>query len=176
MSVPVRVLLVDDRASVIDLLTDALGRGGFAPAIDRVASREAFVRALAGKAADVVLSNLSSPGLDAFDALALLKDADTDLPFLVLSDRLDDEGVLRALRAGARDCISHASMSRLVPVLERALGETRVRRERRQAQQALSESELRLRDLAEACPDAVLLADVAGALLFANGAAERIFG
>ncbi len=176
MSVPVRVLLVDDRASVAGLLADVLGRGGFAASIDRVASREAFVRALAGRAADVVLSNLSAPGLDALDALALLKDADPDLPFLVVSDRLDEDAALRALRAGARDCVSHASVSRLVPVLERALGETRVRRERRQAQRALSESELRLRDLAEACPDAVLLADGTGALLFANRAAEALFG
>ncbi|HYX22447.1 MAG TPA: response regulator [Thermoanaerobaculia bacterium] len=167
---------MDDRASVADLLADVLGRGGFAASIDRVASREAFVRALGGPAADVVLSNLSAPGLDALDALALLKDADPDLPFLVVSDRLDEEATLRALRAGARDCVSHASVSRLVPVVERALGETRVRRERRQAQQALSESELRLRDLAEACPDAVLFVDGTGALLFANRAAEALFG
>ena len=176
MSIPIRVLLVDDRPSVADLLTDTLGRGGFAPAIDRVASREAFVRALAGPAADVVLSNLSAPGLDALDALAILKDADSDVPFLVVSDCLDEDGMVRALRAGARDCIPHASVSRLVPVLERALGETRVRRERRLAQQALSESELRLRDLAEACPDAVLFVDGAGSLLFANRAAEALFG
>ncbi|MGE5413693.1 MAG: EAL domain-containing protein [Syntrophomonadaceae bacterium] len=176
MSVPVRALLVDERASVADLLADALGRDGFSPAIERVASRDAFVRALANGGTDVVLANLSTPGLDAFDALALLKDADADVPFLIVSDRLDEDGVQRALRAGARDCIPHVALARLGPVLERSLGEARARRERRQAQQALTESERRLREMAEACPDAVLFADGTGALLFANRAAEGLFG
>ncbi len=176
MSVPVRAVLVDERASVADLVVDALGRDGFSPAIERVASRDAFVRALADGGADVVLANLSTPGIDALDALALLKDADAEVPFLIVSDRLDEDSVHRALRAGARDCIPHAALSRLGPVLERSLGEARVRRERRQAQQAVTESERRLREMAEACPDAVLFADGSGTLLFANRAAEGLFG
>src|SRR5262249_49100470 len=64
---------------------------------------------------------------------------------------------------------------RLPPILERELREAQIRRERRMAQQALSESELRLRNLAESAPDAILIADAAGQLLFANGAAGRLF-
>src|SRR5512135_3412382 len=126
MSVPVRAVLVDERPSVADLLVDALGRDGFSPSIERVASRDAYVRALANGGADVVLANLSTPGLDAFDALALLRDADGEVPFLVVSDRLDEGSALRAIRAGARDCIPHAALSRLGPVLERSLADARV--------------------------------------------------
>ena len=176
MSVPVRALLVDDRPFVEGLLADELGRGGFAPLIERVGSREAFAKALAAGGSDVVLSNLEAAGLTALDALALLKEADLDVPFLVVSDALDEGSVVRAMKAGAQDCVPHGSLARLCPVLERELREARFRRERRQAQKALSESELRLRDLAESAPDAILIVDASGTMLFANRAAGTLFG
>jgi len=176
MSMRVRALLVDDRASVADLLSEELARGGFDASIERVDSREAFARALAASGPDVVFAHLAAPGLSAFDALALVKEADLDVPFLVVSDAVDDATAVRALKAGAQDCVAHAHLTRLGPVLERELGEARIRRERRQAQKALSESELRLRDLAETAPDAILIIDPSGSLLFANRAAGALFG
>ncbi len=158
------------------LLAEELRRGGFDPSIERVASRDGFERALAAGGWDVVLSEVSTPGLSALDALALLKESDIDVPFLVVSDRLDEDTAIRAMKAGAQNCVSRASLPRLCPILERELREAQIRRERRQAQRALSESELRFRGLAEAAPDAILILDSAGALLFANRAAGVLFG
>src|SRR5262245_43241709 len=176
MSVPVRALVVDDRPSGAGLLSEELARGGFAPVIERVATREEFERALSSKEWDVVLSELASPGLSAFEALALLKQRDLDVPFVVVAQSLAEEAAVRAMKAGAQNCLAHASLARLAPILERELREARIRRERRVAQQALSESELRLRDLAESSPDAILVADASGSALFANRAAEKLFG
>ena len=176
MSVPVRALLVEDGVSAAGLLSEELRRGGFDPSIERVASRDGFERALAAGGWDVVLSEVSTPGLSAFDALALLKERDIDVPFLVVSDRLDEDTAIRAMKAGAQNCVPRASLPRLCPILERELREAQIRRERRQAQRALSESELRFRGLAEAAPDAILILDSAGALLFANRAAGTLFG
>jgi diguanylate cyclase (GGDEF)-like protein/PAS domain S-box-containing protein len=167
---------VDDRASNAGLLSEELGRGGFDAAIERVDSREDFVRALAAGGWDVVLSDRSASGLSAFDALALLKENDIDVPFLVVSETVGEETAVRAMKAGAQNCIPHASLSRLSPILERELREAQMRRERRQAQKALSESELRLRGLAESAPDAILIVDAAGTLLFTNRAAGTLFG
>ena len=167
---------MDDRASSVGLLSEELVRGGFEPVIERAASRGDFERALTAAGWDVVLSDLATPGLGALDALALLKERDIDIPFLVVSAALDEQTAVRAMKAGAQNCISHASLPLLCPILERELREARIRRERRQAQKALSESELRFRALAESSPDAVLIADEAGALLFANRAAGALFG
>ena len=176
MSVSVRALLVDDAASSSALLSEELRRGGFEPEIRRVTTREDFENSLELGTWDVVFSDISAAGLSAFDALVALKEKDLDVPFLVVAETLGEEMVIRAMKAGAQDCIPRASLMRLCSILERELREAQIRRERRQAQKALSESELRFRGLAESAPDAVLIADGAGTLLFANRAAERLFG
>jgi diguanylate cyclase (GGDEF)-like protein/PAS domain S-box-containing protein len=176
MSVPVRALVLDDSASNAGLLSEELRRGGFEPDVKRVDSREQFEDALASGAWDVVLSDIAVKALGAFDALSLLKERDIDVPFLIVSDTLGEETAIRAMKAGAQNCIPRASLLRLCPILERELREAQIRRERRQGQKALTESELRFRTLAESAPDAILTVDTVGTLLFANHAAEALFG
>jgi len=176
MSVPVRALVVDDSASSASLLFEELRRGGFEPSFERVTTREQLEGALARSSWDVVLSELSAERLGAFEALALLKERDVDIPFLIVSENVEEETAIRAMKAGAQNCIPRASLMRLCPILERELREAQIRRERRVVQSALSESELRFRSLAESAPDAILTADAGGTLLFANRCAESIFG
>ena len=171
MSVPVRAIVVDDSASNEAILSEELQRGGFEPELRRVASREEMEEALAQGEWDVVLSDLSATHLGAFEALTLLKERDVDIPFLIVSEALGEETAIRAMKAGAQNCIPRASLVRLCPILERELREAQIRRERRSAQRALSESELRFRTLAESAPDAILTVDTVGTLLFVNGAA-----
>ena len=176
MSVPVKALVVDDSASSADLLFEELRRGGFEPAFERVTSLLELEAALDKTSFDVVISDLSVVNLGAFEALTVLRERDIDIPFLVVSDYLGEETAIRAMKAGAQNCIPRASLVRLCPILERELRESQIRRERRLVQKALSESELRFRTLAESAPDAILTADNVGTLLFANRAAESIFG
>src|SRR6185295_11890171 len=176
MSVPVRALVVDDSASNAGLLYEELRRGGFEPSLERVSTRAELEGALARSPWDVVLSDVATHGLGAVDALALLKERDIDIPFLIVSENLDEDTAIRAMKAGAQNCIPRGSLLRLCPILERELREAQIRRERRIVQQALSESELRFRSLAESSPDAILTADPSGTLLFANRAAEGLFG
>jgi diguanylate cyclase (GGDEF)-like protein/PAS domain S-box-containing protein len=176
MSIPVRALVVDDSESNTSLLFEELRRGGFAPALERVTTREDLDTALVDGAWDVVLSDLSASRLGAFEALSLMKERDIDIPFLIVSEALGEETAIRAMKAGAQNCIPRASLVRLCPILERELREAQVRRERRHAQKALSESELRFRTLAESAPDAILTVDAVGTLLFANRTAENLFG
>ena len=176
MSVPVRALVVDDSASSAGLLFEELRRGGFDPSFERVTTLEALESALASNSWDVVLSELSAERLGAFEALSLLRERDIDIPFLIVSENLGEETAIRAMKAGAQNCIPRASLVRLCPILERELREAQIRRERRIVQQALSESELRFRTLADSAPDGILTADSAGTLLFANRVVETTFG
>src|SRR6185312_11788840 len=176
MSVPVRALVVDDSASNAGLLFEELRRGGFEPMLERVATRAAFEAALAGGSWDVVLSEISVASLEAFDALALLKERAIDVPFLIVSETLGEETAVRAMKAGAQHCIPRASLVRLCPILERELREAQIRRERARTEEALRNSEERFRRAALMSTDLIHEFDRASNRMHWHGDVDRILG
>ncbi len=179
MSVPVRALVVDDSPSNAGLLLEELRRGGFEPMLERVETRAAFEAALAAESWDVVLSEISVASLEAIDALSLLKERDIDVPFLIVSETLGEETAIRAMKAGAQNCIPRASLVRLCPILERELREAQMRRERRTAQrtlEALRSSEERFRRAALMSTDLIHECDRANNRMHWFGDVDRILG
>ena len=61
-----------------------------------------LLRAVTELRPDVVITDLSMPGLDGVDATRQLLEASPELPVLVLTMHEDDEHVFAALRSGAR--------------------------------------------------------------------------
>ncbi|HEY3124011.1 MAG TPA: PAS domain S-box protein, partial [Thermoanaerobaculia bacterium] len=176
MTTPVRVLILHDSLETAGLLIQELERGGFSPAFERVHSREAFERALSGPVWDVILSDFRLENFGALAALAFLKERELDTPFIIVSDKIGEETAVKTIKAGAHNCIPKGALGRLSATVERELREAQIRRERRQARKALWESESWFRTLVETASDAILTVSDPGRILFANRAAERIFG
>src|SRR5712691_10857908 len=99
MTTPVRVLIINDSARAAGLLVRELERGGFSPAFERVRSREAFERALSGRAWDVVLSDFRLENFGAPAALACLKEREQDTPFIIISNNIGEETAVKAIKA-----------------------------------------------------------------------------
>ena len=176
MDTPLRVLLVAASAADGEPLLDELRRAGHEVCWEVVRSAAEMERALRGKTWDVVLSDYDLPEFSASTALALVRAAGLEAPFLVVSDAVSEDSGAPALSAGAENGLSRCSVHRLAASVERELGEWRLRRERHRARKALRESESRFRALAETASDAILTADGENRIVFANRAAERVFG
>jgi diguanylate cyclase (GGDEF)-like protein/PAS domain S-box-containing protein len=175
MPAPLRLLILGTPGDA-ELFEAELARGGYDATWRRVASREEFEAALEESAWDAVLADHDTAReFSALDALGVLKDREVDVPLLIVGT-LGEETAIKALKAGVHNCIPKGALGRLAPTLERELREAQIRRERRQAQRALRDSEMRYRSLAETASDAILTADETGTILFANRAAGRIFG
>jgi diguanylate cyclase (GGDEF)-like protein/PAS domain S-box-containing protein len=176
MAKPLRALLVDASVENAEALLEHLRSAGYEPEARRVVAREELEAALDEGNFDVVLAEYESAEFGALAALAVLKEREIDLPLIIVSDHVGEETAIRALKAGASYCIQRDGLSRIGLAVEGELREAQVRRERRQAQRALRESETRFRTLAETASDAILTVDDADRIVFANEAAETIFG
>jgi diguanylate cyclase (GGDEF)-like protein/PAS domain S-box-containing protein len=174
MSAPLRLLILAS-AGDAELFEAELARGGYDVMWRRVGTRDEFLAAVRQTSWEAVLADHDPDReFSALDALAVLKERELDMPLLIVGT-LGEETAIKALKAGVHNCIPKGAMGRLAPTLERELREAQIRRERRQAQRSLRDSEMRYRSLAETASDAILTTDETGTILFANRAAGRIF-
>jgi len=136
-SVPLNVLIVEDSEEDADLIVLELKRGGFEPVFRRVENAEQMKHALEDRTWDVVLSDFSMPRFSLSEALHLLQQKGTDVPFVIVSATIGEEAAVEAMRAGAHDYVLKHRLGRLVPAVQRELREAATRRERRHLEEQL---------------------------------------
>ena len=137
MSVPLRVLLVEDCVEDAALLERALARAGWDPRCERVETEAALRAALSGSSFDLAVSDWVLPNFSGMAALAIVQAEAPDLPVIISSGKIDEEVAVAALRAGAKDFVTKGNLARLGPAIERELREVAARRERRRAVEEL---------------------------------------
>jgi diguanylate cyclase (GGDEF)-like protein/PAS domain S-box-containing protein len=129
-----------------ELLCAHLDRAGYDVVATVVDTRDSMDRALRNEKWDLILSEYSIPNFGCLAALALLRERQDDTPLLLVSERIDTEVAIEAMKAGAHDCISRESPDRLAASVERERNETRMRRRRRSGQRVKQEAEARLQE------------------------------
>lgn len=134
---PLRVLIVEDVESDAVLLMRELTRGGFAVTYDRVDTLESMTLALSKQTWDIVISDYSMPQFSAPRALALVKEQNLDIPFIIVSGTVNEILAVEVMRAGARDFMAKGNFARMIPAVERELTEAKGRAERAQMQEQL---------------------------------------
>ena len=155
VSVPLRVLLIEDSESDAWLVVHALRDGGFAPEHQRVETCEAMVTALESARWDVVISDYAMPQFNGLDALAVLRESGLDLPFIIVTGASGEEEAVRCLHSGAVDYLLKDRLGRLPSAVRRALDTFEERRRLLRAEQKLAASERRLRAIFETEPECV---------------------
>jgi PAS domain S-box-containing protein len=145
MGKPLRVLLVEDSADDAEIILHALKQGGYEPVYERIDTAGAMMSALGRGSWDVVLSDYTMPLFSGLKALNLLQAKGQDVPFILVSGAIGEEIAVAMMKAGASDYVMKGNLKRLVAAVQRELKDAAVRRERRQAEEALQESERRLK-------------------------------
>ena len=176
MSKPLRVLNIEDSIEDSLRLTTELLRGDYDLEYKRVETPEAMREALEQNKWDIVLSDYSMPNFTGLDALEIFKQSGLDLPFIIISGAIGEETAVTVLKAGAHDFIGKGNLARLLPAIERELKDAEVRREHRQAQEAIRENEEKFRTITQSSKDAIILMDNDGNISDFNQSAEYMFG
>ena len=127
MTVPIRVLLVEDSEEDALLLVRELKRGGYEPAHERVATEIALAAALDRQSWDLVIGDHSMPGFSGIAALVLVRGRGLDIPFICVSGTITEDMAVAAMKAGANDWVTKGQLKRLVPAVDRELREAKGR-------------------------------------------------
>jgi two-component system cell cycle sensor histidine kinase/response regulator CckA len=130
MSVPLRVLIIEDSEDDVALLVRGLKRGGYEVEYERVDTAAAMKSALNRQSWDLVISDHSMPHFSGSDALKLLRTKNSKIPFIFVSGTIGEEAAVTALQNGAQDYLMKNNLARLVPAVQRTLDEVQQRRER----------------------------------------------
>jgi len=128
MGQTLRTLIIEDDAADGMLLLWELRRGGYDPVHLQVDTAEDMRAALESGTWDIILSDYVLPSFSAPAALQLMQGMGLDLPFIVVSGTLEEEGAVSVLRAGAHDFITKHKLARLAPAVAREIREAELRR------------------------------------------------
>jgi two-component system, OmpR family, KDP operon response regulator KdpE len=117
-----RILAIDDDASLLELLSDYLQRSGHE--VDGAPDGRTGLARLGETSPDLVLLDVTMPGLDGWQVLARIRSA-SQVPVIMLTARGDEPEVLRGFAGGADDYVtkpfSFAQLgARIKAVLDRA--------------------------------------------------------
>ncbi len=113
------VLVVDDEAGIRSVLRRALGARGFE--VVEAADGEVARERLSERHYDVVLTDISMPGMDGIGVLRMVRQTDLDVPVILITGAPDYETVLEAMNLGAMKYITKPfELDELVSVVTQA--------------------------------------------------------
>jgi PAS domain S-box-containing protein len=168
----ISLLLIEDSENDARLLLRSLERQGLNVKCHRIETKEQLDACMMEGGWDLVVSDYYLPLLDGMEVLQRVRAVDPDLPFILVSGRVGEDLAVAVMRAGANDFLLKDQISRLGPAIEREMRATMARR----IQRNYEEERRRLHMAINQSPDAVLITDQEGAIVYANPALEAISG
>ncbi|MBX3300700.1 MAG: response regulator [Nitrospira sp.] len=133
---PLRVLMVEDRETDMELIVHELKKQGFSPSWVRVDTEEDFLAHIHGPF-DLITADAIMPQFSALRAVTLLQEHQLDIPCIIISGSIGEEEAVALIRAGGSDYFMKDRLARLGQGIHHVLDQRRLREEHRRAQKAL---------------------------------------
>lgn len=188
-----RLLIVDDEATVLGILTAKLKAEGYM--CETAPNAETALTMARDGNFDLVITDLMMPGIDGFMLTEVLKAKYPTLGIIAITGMADVDSAVRAMKIGADDYITKPfNLEHIVISVERTLEKQRLIIENENYQQFLEQRvreatneqqktliELRqtkeyLENLIESCVDAIISLDTRGNIQFCNRWTENLLG
>jgi len=176
MDTLLRVLIVEDSEDDAILLGRQIRRGGYNLAVERVDTPQAMAAALDRQKWDVVVSDYVMPQFSGLEALSIIQEKGLDLPFIMVSGKIGEDAAVEVMKAGAHDYVMKNNLARLVPAIQRELGEAVVRQDRRLAEEKLKETKVFFQRIVNTARAIIVGLDTTGKVTLFNKYCEEVTG
>ncbi len=172
-----RVLIVEDSEDDTRLLIRALEKGGYSPLYERVETFSAMEKSLKENHWDIILCDYKMPNFSGPSAIAVLKEANIDIPLIIVSGIIGGEDVaVECMRLGAQDYVSKNNYSRLCSAIARELEDAETIRKQKQMEEKLYQEQQRFKALVEHSSDIIVVINCEGIITYINPAIEKVLG
>ena len=159
MEKTLQVLHLEDNKDDIEIIQTHLKENGIKIKATSVDNSKDFVNALEKSEFDIILADYTLPSFSGIKALALAKEFNPGIPFIFISGTIGEERAIDAFVNGADDYVNKSNLKKLIPAIKRAMREVEERQKRKEAEEALRESEKRYRVLVESTSDYIFSLD-----------------
>ncbi len=151
MTVPLRVLLVEDSPDDAELIVARLVEEGFQPDWQQVQTEPEYLAALESNP-DLILADWRLPHFSGRRALLLVRERGLDIPFVIVSGSIGEEAAIDAVHQGANDYVLKDRPARLGQAIRHALEEKRLLDEQIHAEMELRNSQQKYERIASTVP------------------------
>ena len=169
----IHVLHVDDDEALGDLASTYLERVEPHLDVTAVTSTTDALAHLAAHDVDCVVSDYDMPEMDGIEFLEAVREQYPELPFVLFTGKGSEEVASDAISAGVTDYLQKESSTEQYTVLAHRVTNAV---ERARAEQAAEQTRTQLQAVVENTADTILIVDGESTILFANPAAEELFG
>jgi len=136
--IKLRILLIEDDPSDAELELVELHRGGFEISSDVAQTREEISNYLDRNSYDLVLADYNLPHFRGMEAVDIIREKKLSVPLILVTGALKSVMAVECLKQGATDYVLKDNLTRLSLCVRRALEETRLKQERKRAQDELA--------------------------------------
>lgn len=116
-----RILILEDVESDVGLVAHMLKKSGLQFEMKQVDTQREYTEAIQHYAPDVILSDHSLPQFNSIEALAIYKESQLNVPFILVTGSVSEEFAVACLMQGADDYILKSNLLRLPRAIENAL-------------------------------------------------------
>lgn len=177
MQEQLKVLIVEDTASDVDLLIYALDRSGLEYTSVIVEKKQDFEDAIRNFHPDLILSDHSLPDFNSLEALEICKKLKYHCAFILVTGTVSEEFAAQCIKEGADDYLLKDNLKRLPSAIENALRKKRAEYEKQVNIDKLAQSEHNYRRLFNHNPMPMWIIDrVTSRFLHVNRAAIKHYG
>jgi signal transduction histidine kinase/DNA-binding response OmpR family regulator len=169
----ISILILEDNPSDFELTKLELRRASPDYTVEWAKDKETFLQALDSSTPNIILLDYSLPGFDGLSALTLARQRFPDIPAIIVSGAIGEEVAIETLKAGATDYVLKQRLSRLGPVINRALQGFKQLTESKMAQEALARERANLQMIFDVVNVGMLLIDQDGVVKRINNTASQ---